>query len=99
MSLDIRSDHFEIIRKIIFKNIPQHEVIAFGSRTQGTAHKNSDLDLCIKGKKPLSFTLIGNLRDEFSESNLPYKIDVVDWFSLDEEFKKIVTREGVELQN
>ena len=93
MPIDIRLDHLQIVRDILKQHVPNHKVMVFGSRAKFTAKHTSDLDLCIMGNAPLSLSLLGHLRDDFSESNLPYKVDLVDWYDLDNVFKKIVKRD------
>ena len=38
----------------------------------------------------LSLKEIGNLREAFSDSDLPFEVDIVDWRDADENFKKII---------
>lgn len=90
MLIDVRPDHLELVLDILRRHVPDREVWAFGSRARGTARATSDLDLCILGDTPLGFKLLGRLRDAFSESNLPYKVDVVDWATTGASFRKIM---------
>ena len=98
MPLDIRPDHLEIIRNILGSVIPDREVWAFGSRVNGTARKTSDLDLVVIGMHPLEFHTLGQLLDAFSVSDLPYKVDVVDWSRTGEGFRTIIDSHHVVLQ-
>ncbi len=96
--IDVRPDHWAIVRNILQKQVPQYEVWAFGSRAKWTAKDYSDLDLCIVSDKPLSFSLLGALAEDFSESDLPWKVDVVDWATTSESFRKIIARDKVVVQ-
>ncbi len=93
--LDIRPDHLQIVRDILQKHVPQYEVWAFGSRAKWTAKEYSDLDLCIVSDKPLSFSVLGAMGEDFSESDLPWKVDVVDWATTSPSFRKIIERDKV----
>lgn len=93
MSLDVRPDHLKIVRDILSAHVPDREVWAFGSRVTGKATETSDLDLAIIGDTPLDFETLATLRDAFSESRIPYKVDVVDWTTTSESFRKIVLNE------
>ncbi len=95
MPLDIRPDHLKIVEEILEKHLPDREVWAFGSRVNGTAKETSDLDLVVIGENPLDFQTLGVLRDDFSESNLPYKVDVVDWAKIGETFREIIRKDKV----
>lgn len=95
MLLDIRPDHLEIVRDILRRHVPQYAVSAFGSRAKSTAKMYSDLDLCIHTDRALDFSTLGALNDDFAESDLPYKVDVVDWATTSEAFRKIIERDKV----
>ena len=95
MSLEIRPDHLKIVEEILEKHLPDREVWAFGSRVNGTAKETSDLDLVVIGENPLDFQTLGALRDAFSESNLPYKVDVVDWAKIGETFREIIRKNEI----
>lgn len=97
MLVDIRPDHLQIVKNILQTHVPDHQVWIFGSRVKQTAKHFSDLDICIKGQKQLTFSILAHLRDDFSESNLPYKVDVVDWYDMNETFRRIVGRDKVSL--
>ena len=98
MLLDIRPDHLQIVQAILQKHVPQYAVWAFGSRAKWTAKDYSDLDLCVVANKPLSFSLLGAIAEDFSDSDLPWKVDVVDWATTSEGFRKIIGRDKVVVQ-
>ena len=96
--IDIRPDHWDIVRGILQKHVPQHAVWAFGSRAQWKAKEYSDLDLAIITNRPLSLDISASLSDDFSGSDLPWKVDVVDWATTSESFRKIIERDKVVVQ-
>lgn len=96
--IDVTPGQWTIVRGILLKHVPDYEVWAFGSRTQGSAKPFSDLDLAIVSEQPLSLDLYAALRDDFSESDLPWKVDVVDWASTSNVFRAIIERDKVVLQ-
>ncbi len=97
-TLDVRTDHLKMVHDILKHYMPDREVWAFGSRVKGSATNTSDLDLCILGDTPLSFEMLAHLRDAFSESNIPYKVDVVDWAVTDPEFRKLIEKHKLVVQ-
>ena len=99
MPLDIRPDHMEIVRLILRRHVPGQEVWAFGSRVTGRSKKTSDLDLAVIGTAPLGFATLNRLRDDFSESKIPYRVDIVDWATLSDGFRDIISREHVVIQD
>ena len=97
-SLSIMPAHLAMVRAILTTHVPTHEVWAFGSRVNGSAKEFSDLDLVVIGEKPLSIAVHANLVDDFSESDLPYKVDVIDWATTDAAFRQIIQRSSVVVQ-
>lgn len=91
--LDLRADHRNIVHQILQHRLPQHEVWAFGSRTRGTAKPYSDLDLAIITSQPLDMGVLAALSDDFSDSELPFKVDMVDWATTGEAFRAIIARD------
>ena len=80
----------EIILEIIKKHVPKCKVLAFGSRFKRTHKDSSDLDLAIVGDSKINSSVISNMKTDFMESDLLYKVDIVDYSILSPEFKKIV---------
>lgn len=96
--IDIRPDHWAIVRRILQKHVPQYAVWAFGSRAKWSAKEYSDLDLAIITDKPLPLSISAALDEDFSESDLPWKVDVVDWATTSEVFRKVIAQDKVVLQ-
>lgn len=93
LSLDLSAAHLAIVRDILKKNIPHYTVWAFGSRVAGKAKPYSDLDLAVITDYPLDLSVSAALTDDFSASNLPMKVDIVDWASTSESFREIIARD------
>ncbi|MCE4363935.1 restriction endonuclease subunit S [Xanthomonas hortorum] len=97
-NIDIRPDHWQIVRDILRKHVPQYAVWAFGSRAKWLAKQYSDLDLAIITDQPLSLAVSAALADDFAESDLPWKVDIVDWAATSEAFRQIIKRDRVVVQ-
>ncbi len=96
--IDILPEHWIIVRDILRKHVPQYTVWAFGSRARGTAKPFSDLDLVILTEHPLPLEVSAALAEDFSESDLPYKVDLVDWATTADSFRQIIERDKVMVQ-
>jgi uncharacterized protein len=88
-----------MVQAILKKYIPAYEVWAFGSRINGRAKKHSDLDLVAITKQRLSLHAFGDIKDAFSESNLPMMVDILDWSRISESFRKIILEDYLILQH
>ena len=89
--IDLNPKHFETVQHILAKHVPGCEVRAFGSRVKWTAEDYSDLDLVVINSQKSNMRQIRQLTKAFEESNLPIRVDVLDWHTISEEFKKIIT--------
>ncbi len=97
--LAVSPAHLSIVCEILRHHVPNIEVCAFGSRVTGAQKEYSDLDLAIMTKTPLSLATMGRLIEAFSLSNLPYKVDVVDWAQTSDAFRKIIATDRVIVQS
>ena len=96
--LDLRADHWNIIRNLLKKHASGRRVVAFGSRATWTAKEYSDLDLAIFGDEHAPLKTVAALSEGFEESNLPFKVDVVEWSQIDQNLRTAIERDGVVLQ-
>ncbi len=96
--IDLRPDHLNIVRDLLRRHLPTHTVVAFGSRATWKAKDYSDLDLALMGDTPITIAKSSTLAEAFRESDLPFKVDLVDWEEIDEAFREIVRRDAVVLQ-
>ncbi|TAK20704.1 MAG: hypothetical protein EPO26_16900 [Chloroflexota bacterium] len=78
--------------------MPECEVWAFGSRAKWTAKEYSDLDLAVICDRPLGLSTTAALAEDFSESDLPWRVDVVDWATTIEAFRKVIEPDKVVVQ-
>ena len=95
--IDINPADLETVRQILREKAPELEVRAFGSRVSWTARETSDLDLVLMTKEPLDISRMAKLKESFSESNLPFRIDIVDWADTSENFREIIESKSVTL--
>ncbi len=88
--IDVSAEQLNIILNILKQNMPGYEVRAFGSRHKWTAKDYSDLDLAVVGETKLDWKIISNLKEAFEESNLPFRVEVLDWHAISPEFRALI---------
>jgi type I restriction enzyme S subunit len=89
---------WEIVSGILSRHLPGRQIWAYGSRARGTRLKKySDLDLAIEGP-PLSLAARSDLAEAFDESDLPFKVDIVEAESLEPEFRRRIESDKVLLK-
>ena len=94
----ISDTEWNIIRGILRRYIPQYSVWAFGSRARRTHKPFSDLDIAVIGERAIPLSTLAELNEAFSESDLPWKVDIVDWSSVSETFQRLIEGQKVPLQ-
>lgn len=94
----MRPQDLEIVLTILRNYLPQDaKVWVFGSRAKGKAHRGSDLDLAIDANRPLTSKEKSQLENAFYESNLPYKVDIVDMQNVSDSFRPYIEKEQIVL--
>lgn len=79
MTLALSPAELKIVRDVLTAHLPPGAKIwVFGSRAVGKPKPYSDLDLMVDAGRALTLNEAADLRDAFSESDLPWKVDVVD---------------------
>ena len=71
----------QAVQHVLRARVPDHQALAFGSRVQTSqpgraCKKHSDLDIALTGPN-LALHDMFALRDAFSDSDLPFRVDVV----------------------
>jgi len=78
----------------------KEDIYLFGSRVRGSARPDSDLDICIKKyNSEVPLETIAKLREKLINSNLPFEVDLVDYYYLNEDFRKAIALEWVPLDS
>ena len=90
--IDLAPRELSEVLKILSNNLMAEAVWAFGSRVNGAAGRYSDLDLVVVGDTRLSEKRLDRLKGDFSDSNLPFLVDVLDWGGLSEDFQSIIKK-------
>jgi predicted nucleotidyltransferase len=95
---DLGETHTAIVRDVLRTFLPEGaRAYVFGSRAHGKARRYSDLDLALEWDRPLGLDIVGQIAEALSESDLPYKVDVVDVATIDAGFKARITADWIPL--
>jgi predicted nucleotidyltransferase len=91
--LDVREEHVRILCSVLRSLLPKDaRAYVFGSRVSGEARRYSDLDLALEWSGPLGLGVLGEIAEALSESDLPYKVDVVDLATVTPAFRASIAR-------
>ncbi|AOS83220.1 hypothetical protein BIU88_03115 [Chlorobaculum limnaeum] len=95
--LDLKPHELETVRNILNRFVPQAEIIAFGSRIHGMAKPWSDLDLAIKAESALDWKVLEEIKEAFQESELSFRVDILDWNDITAAFRRAIEGSGYEM--
>ena len=98
LHIDLPADHRRLVLDILRAHLPRRtKTWVFGSRATGRARPYSDLDLAIDAGRRLTLDEIAELAEAFMDSDLPYKVDLVDWHDIDDRWRQTIAGESVAL--
>lgn len=98
--LDLPEHYLTEVRAILQRHAPDYDVWAYGSRVTGGAYAASDLDLVVRNPHDLlqPCEQIFDLIEAFIDSDLPIRVDVLDWARIPESFRREIERAYVVVQ-
>ncbi len=99
-TLYLPQKYLEQVRGLLRLHVPVAEVWAYGSRVSGGGHEASDLDLVVRNPGDLreETRALDDLKEAFVESNLPIRVDVMDWARIPASFHREIERMHVVIQ-
>ena len=95
-TIDITAEQRKIVLALLQRHLPNTTAWVYGSRAKWTSSPQSDLDLVVFAT-PEQNGQVGELREAFEESNLPFRVDLFVWDTVPEQFHKHIKRDHVVL--
>lgn len=74
--IGLKPHQYQLIEDIVLSHPQIQHAWVFGSRALGTFKDSSDIDLVVEGVD-LSLSVISNFQDQFDQSTLPYRVDLL----------------------
>jgi uncharacterized protein len=93
--------YIEQLKQIILEELAGEDirVFLFGSRARGTHRSGSDVDIGLIPAKTMDSVGIAVLRARIEESNIPYKVDIVNFHDVSDDFRNSALRGAVIWKN
>lgn len=92
-----KSEH-TIVSDILRAHLPEGVTVhVFGSRASGKVKPWSDLDLVFEAAAPLPLALTAAIAEAFEESDLRWKVDLVDRKTVSDGFGQLIDQAKVPL--
>ena len=96
--IDITTEDRKTILALLQRHLPGTTAWVYGSRVKWTSRPQSDLDLVVFAT-PEQRRQVGDLREAFEESNLPFRVDLFVWDDVPEAFRKQIETEHVVMES
>lgn len=99
-TLDLPQKYLTLVRALLRVHVPEADVWAYGSRVSGGNHEASDLDLVLRNPHDLhaATEALYDLKEALIESNLPIRVDVMDWARIPASFHREIEHAHVVVQ-
>ena len=100
LALHLPQKYLEQVKALLRAHAPHVEVWAYGSRVTGEGHAASDLDLVLRNPKNLQQETgaLSGLKEAFTESDLPIRVDIMDWARIPASFHREIEQTHVVVQ-
>ena len=96
--IDLKPAYLKKVKGILSSNVPEFDVLVYGSRARGTAKKFSYLDLAVLTEKPLQAPRLEKMAAAFTAASLPFRVETIDWAATGSSFRKVIRKTGVLIQ-
>lgn len=90
--IDLSPESLALLKELITEYLPDCEIRLFGSRIHGTAKPYSDIDIALKCSNPIDRQTMNRLKEALQESTLPIRVDVLDWYTISDEFRQVIEK-------
>lgn len=89
----------KLVKQVVRKYLPDesYRAFIFGSHASGKNRKFSDLDLGIMGPKSLSPKEYFSIKDDLEESDLPYRVDLIDFTKVSDKFRLVSLNNTIQI--
>ena len=91
-AIDITTEDRKTVLALLHRHLPGTAAWVYGSSVKWTSRPQSDLDLVVFAT-PEQRGQVGDLREGFEESNLPFRVDLFVWDDVPQPFRKQIEAE------
>lgn len=86
-----------LIRNEIQKILLDSEIFIFGSRSKRNNSDYSDVDIAVKSTKKIDEKILSLIKFNIEETEIPYKIDIIDLNNVSEEFLSEIEKDLIKI--
>jgi len=91
----VREEYKEKLINLITQHFPNASIYLFGSRATGSHGSTSDIDIAVDVKEKADEYKMAQIRLSVDDLNIPLDIDIVDFHSIPQDFRKRIEKEKI----
>lgn len=88
--IKLSENELRTVKNILKNYASNYEVLVFGSRVAGNTHEYSDIDIALRGTDKIDLLVLAAIKDEFQNSDLPFRVDIIDFNRVSSEFQAVI---------
>lgn len=98
--IDLKPVFLKKVKSILASNVPEFDVLVYGSRAAGAnkSNKHPYLDLVVMSDKPLGTDRLDKLAASFREASFPFRVETICWAATGANYRKEMKKTGVLIQ-
>lgn len=93
--MTLQEEYQTKIITLISALLPKVKIYLFGSRAREKNHETSDIDIALDAGEKMTLVDVGEVREILNATNIPYKIDVVDFHRVYPAMQEMILKEGI----
>ena len=90
-----QKDLMKQVKEAVLEIETNAEILLYGSRARGDNYPFSDVDIAVLPKGKIGNKKITFLKEKIEESNIPYKVEIINLRETSDEFRDEVLKEAI----
>lgn len=96
--IDLKPVLLKKVKAILKLNVPEFDVLVYGSRASGSSKTHHYLDLVVMSDKPITAARLEKLEAAFKAASLPFRVETICWAATGPSYRKEMKKTGVHIQ-
>ena len=93
--IDLKPAYLKKVKGILSANVPEFDVLVYGSRARGGDKKQSYPGLGVRLGKKLAAARLDKLEAAFKGAGLPFRVETICWAATGSAYRKEMKKTGV----
>ncbi len=96
--IDLKPVLLKKVKTILKLNVPEFDVLVYGSRASGSSKAHHYLDLVVMSDTPITAARLEKLEAAFKAADLPFRVETICWAATGPSYRKEMKKTAVLIQ-